>query len=515
MSDVSANSKRIAKNTVFLYTRMLFIMLIALYTSRIILATLGIEDYGIYNVIGGISTSLIFLSASLSNATQRYLNFEIGTNNNTQLSHIFNLSLLIYAIYAIIALLAVEFGGMWLIHHKLIIPESRIDAAIWVLHATSITLFATLLCSVFDSVLIARENMKIYAFVGIFDVVGKLVIVLLLYCGTFDKLKLYAVLMTLVVISSRLISTIYCLRKYPECTLKFYWNRNLFKDMFKFTGWNAIGTTVFILNDQGLNILLNIFFGPAINAARAIAVHVKSAVTGFTSNFLTAVRPQIIKSYAAGDIEYFLNLVFNSSRYSFFLLWIICLPIMIRSDQILTIWLKSVPDQTNEFVTWMLIFSLVNCVCDPIWQAMQAIGKLRRYILIGSIIYLTAFPLSALFFKLGKAPLIAFQILTVVRVAYLLAAVLILKHFVTFSIRTYVIRVFVPIIKVVLISAPVLFFINPLFGQSFIALIIVGITSVIVIALAIFLVGITHIERQLVLNKIYKRYDTKNNTPNM
>lgn len=504
--DNSSNSKRIARNTLFLYMRMFFTMVIALYTSRVILDVLGVEDYGIYNVVGSLASSFIFLSSTLSNATQRYLNYEIGSRNNTRLCLVFNMSILIYLVFALVSLLIIEIGGHWMIYNKLSIPESRVNAALWVLHSTSITLFITLISTVYESVLIARENMKVYAYIGIYDALMKLVIVFLISTLSYDRLKLYAVFITLVVVTERLIPVCFTIRKYDETKLKCVWNKKTFTEMFRFIGWDFLGTSVFILNDQGINILLNMFFGPVVNAARALSVNVKQAVANFSSGFFTAVRPQIVKSYASGDINYFTTLLYNSSKYSFYLLWMICLPVMIRIDSLLSLWLKEVPSQTGSFVIWILIFNLINSLCDPFWQGMQAVGKLKKYIIIGSSVYLLAFPLSWIAFKIGYDAIITFKILVFVRLFYLWITIVIFKQYVTLNLVTYCKEVIAPIIVVVIISSIITIYIDSLFFDTLISTVIscgIAFTSAI---LCIVVFGVNKKERTHMFNVIKKKY---------
>ena len=498
----SSTNKRIARNTMFLYIRMLLIMAVSLYTSRLILKTLGVVDFGIYNVIGGLASSFVFFSSSLSNATQRFLNFELGKSNIEETKNIFNLSLLIYFILALLVLIIGEVIGIYLISNKLIIPQDRIDAAYWVFHSFMGSLVITLVSIVFDSVLIARENMKIYAYVGIFEAIGKLLIVFSLTWVGRDYLKTYAFFSFFYLLIVKSIPFIVCVKKYPECKFRYYWDKNLFIRMFKFVGWNGYGTAVYAINEQGTNILLNLFFGPAINAARAIAVQVKSAVNNFSNNFLLATRPQIVKSYAVGDIPYFLRLIFDSSRYSFYLLWILCLPIILRIEYILTLWLGDFPEFTAEFVVWTLFFMLVNILTSPIWSAIQAIGKLKKYVLLGSTIFLMAFPIGYLFLLWDYSPIVVSQVLVVVRLIYLFSTILILKSYINLSIKKYLIEVISPILLVLVLSALVMSQIDNLISQNFLGLIAEITISFIVTILSIYIFGLNRIERTFINKKL-------------
>lgn len=505
MTDTATNNKRIAKNTVFLYFRMLLIMAVTLYTSRVILQVLGVVDFGLYNVVGGVATSFVFFSSSLSNATQRFLNFELGTGNLNKVKNIFNLSLLIYVVIAIIVVIVAECVGGWLMSEKLVIPQERYEAAYFVFHVTIISLAITLIGVVFDSVLIARENMKVYAYIGVFESIAKLGIVFVLDFADYDKLKLYGVLHLAVVLLAKVAPMLICLRKYPECRVQLYWDKRLFVSMFKFVGWNGLGTAVWAVNEQGMVILLNIFFGPIVNAARAIATQVNAAVNNFSNNFMVAVRPQIVKSYAAQDYSYFIKLIFNSSKYSYFLMWVLCLPIILRCDYILGLWLGNVPENATIFVQWILIFSLVNILTTPIWSAMLAIGKLKKYILVGSAVFLLAFPISYVFLMFGYHPVVTFQVLTIVRLAYLLVSLLILRSYVQFSMLQYVKQVIIPIVVVSMLSGVVMYHLNMLFFDSLLSFIIVCLISIFLSAMSIFFLGITIDERNMVRNKIMRK----------
>lgn len=506
MNNNSTKNKKIAKNTLFLYLRTLFTMLISLYTSRIVLEKLGISDYGIYNVVGGISSSFVFLSSALSNATHRYLNYEIGRGNQTKLNQIFNLNFIIYFTYAIISILIIDSGGLWLVNNKLTIPLERLAAAKWILHSTSISLFFTILCSVYESVLISRENMKIYAYIGMFDAIIKLIIAFSLTLVSVDKLKLYAILLLLATLISKSILIIYAIKNYTETKLKFFWNRKIFIEMFSFSGWNLLDASIFLLNDQGINLLLNIFFGPAINAARGVSLQIKSAITNFSSGFLLAMRPQIVKSYASEDIEYFKSLIYNCGKFTFFLLWIICLPVILRVSDILAIWLKDVPEMATHFVIWMLIFSLINSLCDPFWQGIQAVGILKKYVLIGNSIYFLAFPLSYIAFKLGASSVATYQIIAMIRLIYLFAVFYIFKQYVTIKLHEYSRLVLYPIIKVVLVSTMISVPINNIIpSEHFIFTLASCICVFLISVISIWTVGIDKDERKLIYNNIISK----------
>jgi len=506
MNQKQKQNNTIVKNTMYLYIRTFLTMVLSIYTSRVVLQVLGVEDYGLYNVVGGIAASFSFLSSMLSNATQRYLNYAIGANDYEKANQIFNMNLIIYLIYAFISIIVVEIGGAWFIENKMVVAPERVDAVYYTLHATTIVLAISLISSVYESALIARENMKIYAYMGMYDAVMKLAIVFLISYLSFDKLKAYAVLMAIMSISAKLIPAIYCIRHYPETKLKYYWDKGQFKSMFKFVGWNFLGTSVFIINDQGINMLLNSFFGAGVNAARGLSMHVKGAISSFSSGFFTAIRPQIVKSYAAGENERFLQLIFSGTKYTFYLLWLVSLPIMLRVNELLDIWLEEVPEWTGQFVIWICIFNLFNSsFCDPIWQGMQAIGKLKKYVAIGSIIYLLAFPLSLLAFDNEASPVAAFQILVFVRMVYFMVAILIFKEYTQIRINDYVKTVLYPIIKVLVVSVIFGYCVDLMLPNTLLGTLVSCLLIVIVLVLTIFLIGIQQSERQMVADYVKRK----------
>ena len=506
MERESIKNRTIVRNTIYLYIRTFLTMLITLYTSRVVLKVLGFDDYGAYNVVGGIAASFTFLSSMLSNATQRYLNIAIGEDDMVKANHVFNMNMLIYIAYSMASVAIVEVGGWWFIENKMVISPDRVGAVCWCLHATSVMLFMSLVSSVYESVLIARENMRIYAYMGIYDAVSKLVIIFLVAILTVDKLKLYAVLVTFTHVSARMIPIVYTVAHYAETRLVYYWDRTNFKEMSRFIGWDFMGTIVFILNDQGVNILLNLFFGPAVNAARAISVQVKNSISNFAMGFFTAVRPQIVKSYASGDMSRFVELVFNSGKFTFFLLWIICLPVMVRVDDILSVWLGSVPEWTGQFIVWILIFNLVNCsLCDPMWQGIQAIGRLGRYVLVGSIIYMLAFPVTWILFVMKGSPLLSFQVLVAMRLVYFFVTARIFRDYTGFSFRDYTVAVIVPIVKVVIVSAVLAVMVDRLLPDNLLFTIVSCMLTVAVVALSVFFFGMKSTERAAFMETIRKK----------
>ena len=382
----SGNNKRIAKNTLLLYFRMIFMMAVSLYTSRVVLNTLGVEDFGIYNVIGGVVAMFSVISGGLSAAISRYITFELGQGNTAKLKSVFSSSVTIQIGLALLIFVLAEIGGVWFLNEKMNLPESRIGAANWVLQCSILTFMVNLISVPYNAAIIAHERMQAFAYISIIEVVLKLLIVYILVIFSFDKLKLYGILLLAVACVIRIAYGIYCKRNFKECTYHFTFNKALLKEMMGFAGWNFIGAFAGVLRDQGVNIVINLFCGPVINAARAIAFQVNVAVNGFATNFMTAINPQITKSYASGDYLYMLTLVQSGARFSFYLLLLLSLPIIIETNTILTLWLKNVPEYTVIFVRLVLVFAMCEVLSGTQITALQATGNIRNYqIVVGSL----------------------------------------------------------------------------------------------------------------------------------
>ena len=404
MSNTFANNKRIAKNTLLLYIRMFLIIIVGLYTSRIVLNTLGVTDYGIYNVVGGIVSMLAFLNSAMVAASQRFISFELGIGNLEKLKKVFCTSVSIHIALAVIILLIAESIGLWFVNTHLNIPLERMTAANWVYQCSILTLILTVVSVPYNSCIVAHEHMKAFAYVSIVEAVLKLLIVYILLVENVDKLILYAILVASVALIVRIIYGIYCKRHFEECSYRFVFDRKLFKEMFAFAGWSVIGNLGFSFKDQGSNIILNLFFGTAVNAARGIAMQVNGILSNFSNNFTMALNPQITKQYAAGDVESSMKLVYAGCRYSFYLLLLITIPVMINREYLLKLWLGNVPEYTSQFLMLVLISTLINVMASPIVTALQATGRIKVFQITICIIMLSELPLAYLILKNGGKP---------------------------------------------------------------------------------------------------------------
>ena len=431
------NYKRMAKNAGMLYFRMLLTMGVALYTSRVILQTLGVEDFGIYNVVAGFVTMLGFLHGAMSSATQRFLAFELGQSGEKDVRGIFSMSMNIHILIAFVVLLIGETVGLWFLRTQMTIPVDRMFAAEWVFHLSLLSFMITIISVPYNALIIAHEQMGIFAAVSILDVTLKLLIVFMLSWFGVDKLILYGLLSLAVVFIIFMVYRSYCKIKFVESKFRFYWNRRLFNTMLSYTGWNLWGNIAFVLSTQGVNVLLNIFFGPTVNAARAIAMQVSGALSSFVQNLQVAINPQIIKSYAAKDMSYMHSLVCYGAKYNFFVLLLLSMPVLINTDIILEVWLGKVPEYTSMFVQLIIINILVDCISAPLMTSAQATGKIRLYqTLVGGLLLLNL-PFAYTILKMGYEPYAVIYVSITLSIFALIARLSILKTLISLPIARY------------------------------------------------------------------------------
>lgn len=505
MSHSSENNKRIAKNTLLLYIRMLFIMAVQLYTSRIILNTLGVSDYGIYNVVGGVVTMLGFLNGTMSAATQRFITFELGCGNYSRLQTVFSTTLQIHTLISAIVVLFAETIGLWFLNYKMQIPVDRQEAAFWVYQCSILASVITIMSVPYNSAIIAHEKMSAFAYISILEVILKLIIVYLLALSPIDKLILYATLILLVQLLIRLCYSYYCNKHFPESKYKHHFNKQLFREMTSFAGWNLVPNIVSVLNTQGINILLNLFFGPTVNAARGIAVQVQNAMYQFSANFQMAINPQIVKSYAAGEYERTQQLMYRSARFSFYLLFMIALPVMLETNFILTLWLKIVPEHTVVFLQIMMGCILLYTFSSPMCEVAYATGNIKRLNITCSIIVLLALPVSWVALKLGAPAYWAFLFILIFEIISQIARMYILRTLTQFSIRDFAKKVYFPAFLVACISTILPYTLCQLTEASFIRMLLTIILSIASVGIFGYTLGITKEERIFIKNKVQAR----------
>ena len=401
MSSNSSNNKRVAKNTMFMYFRMLILLVIGLYTSRVVLASLGISDYGLYNVVGGIVTLFAFLNGALSTGTQRFLNFELGRGDKERLNLVFRTSFTQHIVLIALVLVLAETIGLWFVTNKLNIEPGRENAALWV-YQTSIFVLCTQIFQIpYMSAIIAHEKMSFYAYFSIIEAVLKLSVAYLLTIWNVDKLILYGILILIVHIFTASLYCIYSTYKFSEARAKFAYQKEMFRLMLSFSGWNLFGGFCSISNNQGVNIIMNLYFGTVINAARGLAFQVSSIVSQFVTNFQVAVRPQVVKYYANGELEQAENLVMNSAKFSAFLLIIIAVPLMTEIETVLELWLGEYPDNTPLFLSLVLINSIFYSMVSSTLMIVHASGKVKEVSVWSGLTYLSILPISYLMFEFG------------------------------------------------------------------------------------------------------------------
>lgn len=504
MSTQSNNSKRIAKNTIALYIRTLITMAVGLYTSRVVLNVLGVEDYGVYNVVGGVVSMFSIVTASLSQAISRYLTYELGKGSQNRLQAIFSTSVNIQLIMSLVVVLLLECIGIWFLNTRMNIDSSRMYAANWVFQFAILTFVINLISVPYNAAIIAHERMKAFAYVSILEAVMKLVIVGGLLISSIDKLITYAFLQLTVSIVIRLVYGSYCKRHFEECHYSFIIDKKLLKDMFGFAGWNSVSAIAWVFNTQGINIISNLFFGVVVNAARGVATQVEGIVKGFVLNFTTAVKPQIIKSYSSGDKEYLFKLLCSSTKYSYYLMLVFFVPFLFEADIILKIWLKKYPDYAPLFLKLTFAFTLVSLLGDLLYTNVLAIGKLKKYMISETIITGLVFPLSYLFFYLEYSPAIPYVLFTIAYCILIFVRLVFLKHEDNFPIRTFLLKVLCPVTITTIVACAIPYAIKIFILQDnsiFFSLIDIVI-CVVSVFISICVVGISKTERNFLNEKI-------------
>ncbi len=501
----SANNKRLAKNTLLLYFRMFIVMALSIYISRIILKALGVVDFGIYNVVGGVVTIFTFVSQAMGNSTSRFITFALGKNDSKYLNNVFNASLTIHIALSILLLFAAETLGLWFFYEKMVIPSDRMDAAFWVYQFSVLTCMVSIIVVPYHSAVIAHEDMNVFAIISVVDILLRLG--LAFSSGYFlgDRLIFYALVMFVIKLFCSSLYLIYNKLHYIESEIHIVKDKLIYKEVSSFAGWSLIGNFAWILYTQGLNILLNIFFGPAVNAARGIAVQVQSAVSQFVTSFQTALNPQITKSYALGDRERFKELVFYSSKISFYLLLCLALPLFICAEPVLQLWLGEVPEYSVSFVRLLLAFLLILPLENPLMTANCATGNIRVFQIFEGGGLLSILPIAYVFLKMGFSPNSAFVVQVLVGLIVQVIRVIIVKDQVGYSYQEYFFKIICRILPVLAIASLCVLFIDNLIGNGILELCVKIILMVIIIFCSSFLVGLSSQERKILYNKILKK----------
>jgi O-antigen/teichoic acid export membrane protein len=506
MPEPISNNKRIAKNTIALYFRMMVMMAIGLFTSRVILKTLGVVDFGINNVVGGIVIMFSFLNNTMTAATQRFLSFEMGKNNVSSINKVFNVAFVIHLFICVIVFVLAESVGLWFLKNKLVIPAERFDAALWVYQLSVISTLLGITQVPYQAVITAREKMGVYAYLSIIDVTLKLILVAIICFVDFDKLKLLALVVFFNGLIVFLITRIYCIRHFDECRLHFVKDWRAYLEILNYAGWNLSSHVILIARTQGVNILLNLFFGPAINAARGVAVQVNDMILRFSLNFQTAVVPQITKLYASGQLKEMSGLICMSSKISYLLLVFFMFPMILETECVLTLWLGKVPEWAVVFCKLTLIASLFDALSGTLVYGALAVGVVRKYHLtVGGILALN-FVLPYFLLKNGSSPICVYYIECLVFVACLFVRLLFLKSYFNFSITLYlrdvVLRCFAVTGFMSLICIPV--FVS--MRASLIRFVIILLLSTLAFVMASLFVGLNMLERKKVFATVERKF---------
>ncbi|MBQ7940788.1 MAG: oligosaccharide flippase family protein [Muribaculaceae bacterium] len=504
MTDITANNKRIAKNTLLLYFRTFITLLVTLYTSRVILQILGETDFGIYNIIGGVILIFSFLSNALAVSTQRFMSFEMGKNNENAVRKVFSMSLTVHIFIVLIIITLAETIGLWFLETKMNIPNSRMYAAHWVYQLSILSCCVNILRVPYNACIISYEKMSFYAYISIIEAVLKLLGVYFLLVFIYDKLIVYSFLMFLVMVLVSLSYKIYCNKKFNISRYKFFWDKQLFYEMTSFSVWSLFGSAANMAASHGVAIVVNIFCGVVANAALGIANQVSHAVSVFITNFQTAFSPQLMKSYAASNQDYFMSLIYKTSRYSYYLMLLLGFPLILCCEPILNLWLGNVPVFTVQFTQLMIVFCMIDAMSGPLWISVQATGKIKNYQILMCCLISINLPIAYIILKLGYSPVWVLVAKVVINMIVHFIRIIYLKKVIKLQALDYIKKVMIRVVSVTIISVPlpyIFYYYNHDKADIFIAIIL----SVLMILLSVLVIGISNEERNLLLSKFSSR----------
>ena len=502
MPSATYKNNTIIKNTGLLYVRMFFTLAVSLFTSRIILNTLGVIDFGLFNVVGSVISTFLFINMSMAATTQRFLSFELGKGNHEKLIQLFSSVLNIHIVIALLILILAETLGLWFLYNKLNIPNDRLSASLWVYQFSVFSALIAIIQVPYNASIKSHEKMGVIAYFSIIEVSLNLILVYILTLIEYDKLKLYAILVFLLKLGVAYGYRVYCKKSFSECHYKFYFNKELYKQLISYSGWSLFGNISVIAKGHAVNILLNLFYGPILNAAMGIANQVSNAINSFFLNFQMAANPQIIKSYASKEIDFMMNLIYRSSKFSFLLLFLLSLPVLIETNYILKLWLGIVPEFAVIFTSLGIINILVDSISGSLITAAHASGRIKNYqIIVGSSLILSL-PISYLFLKLGYKPEITLYIGIFTSIVALFLRLIILKNLINISIKKFISQVLLKILYIIIFSVILPLFLKLNLDEGFMRFAIVTVSSIICIVLTINAIGINKEEKTLIKNSI-------------
>lgn len=505
MEQHNKGNSQIAKNTFILYIRMFFVLLVSLYSTRAILNALGVEDYGIYNVVAGFVSMFAFLNSSMTNTIQRFFNYERGRNDTRNLNKVYVTSIQIQLLLGIITFILLEPVGLWYINSKMVLPTERLTSALYVFHFSVISLILLILQIPYAAAVVAHEKMKFYAIVSMTDATLKLLIAILLPHIHYDRLIYYGFLTLMISIANILMYYFYAKRNFAEIKYQNHFHKKLFNKMLAFSGWNAFGAFAYTIQGQGLNMLMNSFFGPIINAARSVAYQVQAALSGFTENIAMAFKPQLVEGYAKNDYERTKYLMYSMSKYGYVMVFVLSLPIALEIEYILDVWLGGIVPKHTAIFTILILFNMaLGSLNLPISQTVQAVGEIKNYQIFRSIIVMSALPISWIVLTFDVPAYWVFIILILVNFVNQIVSLYLLKRVFSYSYREYINKVVSPCLLFSIIVPILPVIVHLLFEKSFMRLLIVGSLSVFVSAIFLYLVIMTRNEKILVKNIVNK-----------
>lgn len=509
MAEALSNNRRIAKNTLFMYFRMFFTMCVSLYTSRVVLAALGFTDYGLNNVIGGIIAMFAFINGAMSNATSRFITFALGEGNMQRLKVVFSMAFYIHCLLAVVIVILGETVGLWFLYNKMVIPEGRMFAAQWLYQLSIASTVMSIIAVPFTSSIIAHEKMDIYAYISIFDSVMKLLIAFMLAVAPSDKLIFYATLLFGVQAIDFLLNQIYCHVKFPESHLAKIWDKGLFKEMGGFASWSLVGNFSYVFYSQGINLLINMFCGAAVNAARGIAVQVESAINQFANNIQTAINPQIIKSYSQNNLPRMFTLIFGSSKVCFCLMFLLTLPVVLEASFILEVWLGKYPDHTVNFLRLTLLNTLLNTLVNPMFTANLATGKVRIYHTVIGALNIVCMPITYIVIRVTGIPESLFLLTVIMNIVGIVLRLFIMRRQIGMPVRLWLRRVLAHVVLVAIFGAVVPSVLYCTMDDTTSRFVTVCFASLVCIPLASYFLGLDGRERQEVKYKVISIYNQK------
>lgn len=507
MSVTSSNNKRIAKNTLLLYFRTILIMLINLYMSRVVLEALGVEDFGIYNAVGGVVAMFSVISGALSSAISRFITYELGKGDTSRLNKIFSTSVNIQVGLCLVILVVAEPLGIWFLNTHMSIPDGRMEAANWVLQFSLLSFCINLISVPYNAAIIAHERMSAFAYISIVEALLRLGVVFTLTVTMFDKLVSYAFLLVMVALTVRVLYSIYCNRNFEECHYKWIYDKPILKEMTGFAGWSFLTNTAYIFNTQGVNILINLFFGVTLNAARGIATQVDAAVMQFVNNFTMALNPQITKSYAQGDIAQMTKLVFLGAKFTTYMTFFFAIPLIAETDYVLSVWLKEVPEHSAMFVRLGIIAAIIDRFGMTCSTAYSATGKIKDYVVWVSVAGCLVFPLTWGCFQLGMAPESAYLSFIVTYILVDAVRLYMMKRRFDFPVMRFMLgvagRIFVTLLPCLILPTVTIHTMD----SSFLRLVVTTVGSTLSTAIFVYIIGLTSNEQEtvkrLIRNKIH------------